>query len=210
MLERSDCALALRVLLLVGERGLEHRAVPALRTLGDVGDGHLRIPLRQTLGGGLRLRRLGGRLRRGAGPRLLADRGDLDAGQGSPEACVPLVAALGAVLADPNFRAAHVAEYLRRHVLRRGRKLAVAAAAEEQDVGVEGLALLPVQALDEEALALADDVLLPSEADDRVVLGHGSQKRGPDARGGGIVAGFGALRSVSAAPTPTFPNAEAV
>ena len=65
---------------------------------------------------------------------------------------------------------------------RGGRKLAGARAAEEQDLRVERLALLPVQPLDEEALALVDDVLLPSEADDRVVLGHGSQKRGPFAR----------------------------
>src|SRR5437879_6531449 len=60
---------------------------------------------------------------------------------------------------------------------------------------MEALALLPVQALDEEALALVDDVLFPSEADDCVVLvGHGSQKRGPCARATRILAGLGGLR----------------
>src|SRR5712691_782875 len=181
MLERTDRALAFAVLLLVCQRGLEHRTVPPLRAFGDIGDGELRVAFRQALGSDVDPRRLCRCRRRGARRGLLADRRDLDLRQRGPEARVPLVAGLRLVLADPHLRTAHVPDDLGRHVLGLRREHTAAVAAEEENLGVEGLALLAVQALDQETLALVDDVLLPSEADDRVVLllGHGSQKRGP-------------------------------
>src|SRR6266511_6170359 len=112
MLERRDRALPLCMFLLVGERRLEHRAVPALRALGHLRDGHLRVALRETFRSlVLRLHLwFGRRFFRLRGGPLAADAGDLDPGQRSAEARVPLVAGLRLVLADPHLGAALVTD----------------------------------------------------------------------------------------------------
>src|SRR5437868_1674978 len=79
-----------------------------------------------------------------------------------------LVARLRLVLADPDLVAELVAEHLRRHACVLRRKLAALLAAQEEDVRLEGLPFLPVEAVDEQVLALTDDVLLAAELDDRV------------------------------------------
>ena len=79
-----------------------------------------------------------------------------------------LVARLRLVLADPHLRPAHVTDDLRAH-RRARRQLAVALAADEEDVRLERLALLAVEPVHEQRLALVDDVLLSAEGDDRVV-----------------------------------------
>src|SRR5215468_1132874 len=48
-IQRGDRALACGVRLLVLEGRLQHRAIPGLRTLGDLRDGHLLIPVRHSL-----------------------------------------------------------------------------------------------------------------------------------------------------------------
>src|SRR5262249_26577836 len=75
---------------------------------------------------------------------------------------------LGLVLANPDLRAAFVSDDPRGHGRRRG-ELSAAVAAHEEDIGLEGVALVAVDPVDEELLSLAHDVLLSSKADDRVV-----------------------------------------
>ena len=81
-----------------------------------------------------------------------------------------LVAILGPVLADPDLLAEDVADNARRH-LRPRRERPGAVAADEQHARLEGLALVRADAVDEQPLALADDVLLPAHGDDRVAVG---------------------------------------
>jgi hypothetical protein len=77
-----------------------------------------------------------------------------------------------------------VSDDLRAHRCLR-RELAVAVAADEEDVRLERLALLAVEPVHEYRLALVDDVLLPAESDDRVVhLSHDGRNAGTRPRGG--------------------------
>src|SRR4029453_8899185 len=80
-----------------------------------------------------------------------ADRLDLDLRELGAEARLAAVAALRLVLADRDLVAQRRAADAPRH-LRLGRKLERAVAAEHEHVGVEGLALLRRQAVDEQAL----------------------------------------------------------
>src|SRR5439155_17506887 len=137
--------------------------------------------------------------------RGAADAGDLDPRQRRAETGVLLLAGLRAVLADPHLRAALVGDDLRRDG---GLRLELAALlpAEEEDVRMEGLALLLPEVVHEQLLALTDDVLLTTEADDRV-LAHRRGKRGRRAREERILAalrrlggrGRGLLAAVAAA-----------
>ena len=185
-LERGDRALALRVRLLVLERCLDVRAAPARRVLRDLGDRHVLVALRRVRGarrrfglrrGGLRLLRRS--LRRGFGLRLLRcglrrslaragpDRLDLDLRQARAEAGVLAIAGAALVLADADLVAERVADDARRH-RRRRREIGLAFAADEQDARIERLALVGLQAVDEQPLALPDAVLLAADGDDRV------------------------------------------
>src|SRR5262245_45516202 len=138
---------------LLRRRGLRLRHPPRLR----------RRPRRRR---GLRLL-LRLRLRRRA--RLLrADRLDLDLGQRGAEAGVTPVTGPLTVLADADLRPAALPDHARGHrdVLRR--KLRLAVAADEQDRRRKRLPVLGIDAIDEQALTLADAVLLPADGDDRV------------------------------------------
>jgi hypothetical protein len=76
---------------------------------------------------------------------------------------VPAVALLRLVLADPDLLAERRGNHLRRHLdARREVRLGVAAAREE-DVGMEGLAFVRRQTVNEQPVALADAVLLASQ-----------------------------------------------
>ena len=75
---------------------------------------------------------------------------------------MPAVAGLRAVLADADLLAERRADDPRRH-LRLRRELEGAVAAEHQHLRMEGLALLRRQAVDEQALAFLDAVLLTAE-----------------------------------------------
>ena len=82
---------------------------------------------------------------------------------------MPLVARrFGLYLPIRIFSPELVADDRGRHLRVFGDELGRAVAADEQDVGVEGLALVPAEAVDEEPLALVDAVLLAAECDDRV------------------------------------------
>jgi hypothetical protein len=74
---------------------------------------------------------------------------------------VTLVARAAAVLADADLRPALVCEHSCRHL-----------ALAEKHVGLEALAGLRTQAVDDERLAVADAVLLVAEPDDRVAVCH--------------------------------------
>src|SRR5262249_22896544 len=105
-----------------------------------------------------------------------ADGLDLDLRQARAKAVVPAIARAAAVLADPHLLAELVADDARRDGRRR-RELGLAVAAGEKHLRVEGLALLGLQAVDEQPLALLDAVLLAPDGDDRVA--HKRGKRGP-------------------------------
>ena len=77
------------------------------------------------------------------------------------------------VLADANLGAAALAEHARRHGHIAGRELRLTVAADEEHGGRERLAVLGVDAVDEQALALVDAVLLAADGDDRVAHGRG-------------------------------------
>src|SRR5262249_4577137 len=157
-LERVQRALPRRVLLLVGERGLQLRPAPALRVRADRRDGHRLVAFRQACRRGLDgldlgrvlglLRRRGLLLRCGG---LAGAEPDLDARGRGAEAGVALVAGAPLVLADADLRPALVRDH------GRGDLDAVVA---EQHLGRERAALVGVDAVDDERLAVADAVLL--------------------------------------------------
>src|SRR5918995_420172 len=101
------------------------------------------------------------------------DRLDLNLGQLAPEAGVAAIPRAAAVLSDPNLLALDVRQDLRRDRLALRRELGFSVAALEDDIGLERLLLVHVEAVHEQLLALADDVLLATELDDRVT-GHGN------------------------------------
>src|SRR5262249_45730891 len=112
--------------------------------------------------------RLRGRLRLLGLPRGLgADRLDLDLGEAAPEAGMAPVPGSAAVLADPDLVAEPMADDERGDRRRRG-EVGAAVAPDEQDLRREGLALVGLEAVDEQPLALADAVLLAADGDDRV------------------------------------------
>src|SRR5581483_5643032 len=164
--------------------------------LGDLRHGELLVAaghaLDVLLGGGRRGRRLLGRRGRGflrrCGLRAWGER-DLHARRGGAEAVVALVAGAALVLADADLRAALVRVHLHRD-----------GGVAEQDVRAERPALVRLQAVDDQRLALADAVLLPSETDDRVV--HRWKKRGRVPASGASVA-----TGVTSRPTPTRSSA---
>src|SRR6266545_8382591 len=118
-----------------------------------------RLLRRLGLGPGLR-RALGG---------LFADRLDLDLREAAPEAGVPPIALLGAVFPDPDLVAEDVLDDARGDLdLRLQVRLAVP--AQEEERGMERLALVGLDAVDEQPFALADAVLLATHRDDRVAL----------------------------------------
>src|SRR5581483_5137638 len=196
--EHGERALARGVRLLVRKRGLEHRAVPALRPLGHLRNGHLLVPLRHALDVLVLPRRsrsrfvLGRRsgLLRGRLRRLLrgAAERDLDARHRRTEARVALVAGPPPVLADANLRAALVRHDPRRH----------GPAVAEEDVRRERLALVGADAVDEQRLALADAVLLAADTGDGVV--HSADNAGVRPASASSVAGGSTRRR---GPTPT-------
>src|SRR6478736_5179799 len=159
--ERRERALALRVRALVLERGLDLLARPVSRSLLDVRDRQVGVILHQLRGRLFLLR--GGRLGllgRSGLLRGAADRLDLDLRELGAEAGMPAVARLGAVLADADLLAERRADHAGGH-LRLRSELERAIAAEHQHLRMEGLALLRRQAVDEQALAFLDAVLLP-------------------------------------------------
>src|SRR5579862_1191412 len=175
--ERRDCPLARLARLLGRERGLDLGLAPTGGGLRDVRDRHGTDvdPGRGRLGrrGGLLLCRfrlrlclLGLRLRRRS-LRLSADRLDLDARKAAAMAVVPLVAGALLVFPDADLLAELVADDARGDGRRR-REIGCAVAANKQDARLEGLALLHLEAVDNEPLALLDAVLLTAETDDRV------------------------------------------
>src|SRR5258708_1356343 len=195
-LQHCDRALAVRVRALVLERGLEIRAPPAGRRLGDLRDRQLVVVLRgmrrargrrcgrlYLRGGGLRgrlrLRRRLGLLRWGSLLRGAADRLDLDLRQAAAVAVVLPVARALLVLADPDLLAELMAEHAGRHGRRR-REVGRPVAADQEDARREGLALTRRELVDEQPLALSDAVLLTADGDDRVA--HRRGKRGHRAR----------------------------
>ena len=91
-------------------------------------------------------------------------------------AVVPLVPGALLVLADPDLLAELVPDDARGH-RRRRREIGRAVAADEQDARLEGLALVDLEAVDEQPLALVDAVLLTAETDDRVTA-HGVENAG--------------------------------
>src|SRR5512133_1826765 len=107
---------------------------------------------RRLPGGGLLLRG-SGRLLRGRGA-LRADRGDLDLRERAPIAGMPPVAGALAVLADADLFALHVAEDLRRDLDLR-LEVGLPVAAGEENVRVERLALVGLDPVHEQPLALA-------------------------------------------------------
>src|SRR3954451_4654233 len=131
------------------------------------------------LGRGLRRRlRLGLRLRlcrRRGLARAGADRLDLDLRQARAEAGVLAVAGALLVLADPDLLAELVADDARRDGDRR-REVGLAVAADEQHLRAERLALVGLEPVHQQPLALLDAVLLATESDDRVA--HKRGKRG--------------------------------
>src|SRR3954453_2193320 len=158
--ERRERALALRVRALVLERSLDLLGRPAAGLLVDVRDGHVGVAARQ-----LRGRLLGGRLLLLGGgglPGAATDRLDLDLRELGAEAGVPAVARLRAVLTDAYLLAERRADHARGH-LRLGRELERTIAPEHEYLRMEGLPLLRGQAVDEQALALLDAVLLSAE-----------------------------------------------
>ena len=90
---------------------------------------------------------------------LRADRRDLDLRERATVAVMATVARAPAVLADPDLLALHVAEHLGRHLEPR-LQVRLALAADEQEVRVERLALVGLDPVDEQLLALLDAVLL--------------------------------------------------
>src|SRR5581483_3018998 len=166
-LERGDRALAVRVRLLVLERGLDVRPAPRRDVLLDLGDRHVLVALRRMRGArgrGRRRFRLR-RGRRGLRLRLLLLRGllrcgllrtdglDLDPRQPAAMPVVTAVAGPLLVLPDADLLAQLVADDARGDRGRR-REVGVAVAADEQDVRIERLPLVELQAVDEEPLAL--------------------------------------------------------
>src|SRR5579871_470854 len=91
-------------------------------------------------------------------------------------AAVLFVAGAALVLADADLLAELVADDPRGHGRRR-REIGRAIPADEQDARLEGLALVHLQAVDEQPLALLDAVLLAAETDDRVAA-HNVKRRG--------------------------------
>src|SRR3954453_3358432 len=159
-LERGQRAFALAVCVLVLERRLDLLGRPVAGLLGDVLDCHVRVTARQ-LRGSLRRLLL---LRRGrAGALRRADRLDLDLRQLRAEAGVLAVAGLRPVLADPDLFAQRGADHLRGHLGAARGELELPVAAEHQHLRMEGLALLRRQAVHEQALALANAVLLAAQ-----------------------------------------------
>jgi len=102
----------------------------------------------------------GGRSRGGA--LRSADRLDLDLRQRGPEARLAAVARLRAALADADLVAADMTDDLGRH-LHTGREIAVAVAAGEEHVGLERLAFVRCEPVDEQPLPLADAILLAAD-----------------------------------------------
>src|SRR5205823_2294513 len=92
---------------------------------------------------------------------------DLHARGRGAVAVVTLVARPPPVLADPDLRPALVRDHRRRHH-----------ALAEEDVGLEALAGLGAQAVDDECLAVADAVLLVAEPDDCVTVCHSVENAG--------------------------------
>jgi hypothetical protein len=94
----------------------------------------------------------------------------LRAREARAEAVAPAVAGPLLVLADDELRAEHVLGHpggdLRAGELVAEARLTVP--ADQQHLGLEGLAFLHRQPIDEQPLALADAVLLPADLDDRV------------------------------------------
>src|SRR4029079_18389496 len=113
-----------------------------------------------------------GLLRRRGARCLLPDRLDLDLGQAAAMPVATAIARAAPVLPDDHLLAQHVGRDLRGHLraLERVAELGVALAAQHDEVGVKRLALVVRQAVDEQALALADAVLLSAEGDDRVTV----------------------------------------
>src|SRR6266545_2557625 len=125
-------------------------------------------PLLRLLSRLLRRLGLGPGLRRAPGG-LFADRLDLDLREAAPEAGVPPIALLRAVFPDPDFVAEDVLDDARGDLdLRLQVRLAVP--AQEEERGMERLALVRLDAVDEQPFALADAVLLATHRDDRVAL----------------------------------------
>src|SRR5581483_3028887 len=179
--ERRDRALARLAGLLGREGRLDLGLAPAGRGGRDVGDRHggdvdAGLLLRLSLGLGLLGLRLRGCLR-----GLPADRLDLDAGEAAAVAAVLLVAGAALVLADADLLAELVPDDARGHGGRR-REIRRAVPADEQDARLERLALVDLEAVDEQPLALLDAVLLTAEADDRVTV-HGMESAGSGPRG---------------------------
>src|SRR5262249_32931835 len=164
-LERRDRALARRVLVLVGERRVELLLRPVCRRRLDPCDGQLLVARRDARRRwGCRRSRLGVRLRRLLRSRRALRPGaerDLDARGRRAVAVVALVAGAAAVRADPDLRAALVRDHGRRD-----------RAVAEQHVGLEALAGLRAEAVDDERLTVVDAVLLVAKPDDRVTVSH--------------------------------------
>src|SRR5919204_66041 len=159
-LERRDCTLPVCVRAFVFERRLELLGPPPLRLLLDVRDRVVRVALRRRCRGLLCSGRTLGRRRLPLTPlRHRADRLDLDLRPPRAEPGVAAVPSLRAVLADPDLLAERVSDDARRH-LRLRRKRPPAVAADEEHTRLERLALLGTHAVDEQPLALADDILL--------------------------------------------------
>ena len=96
-----------------------------------------------------------------------ADGLDLDLRERGAEAGVAAVAGALLVLPDADLRALHGAEDLRLHHGARV-EIRLTVSAHEQDGGRERRAVVLVQPVHEQPLALADAVLLPGNLDDRV------------------------------------------
>src|SRR5205823_9306834 len=105
-------------------------------------------------------------------------------------AVVTLVARTPAILADPDLRAALVGDDGRRH-----------RAVAEEHVGLEALAGLRPQTIDDERLAVADAVLLVAESDDRVIGCHSVENAGVRPASRGILATRAPTRSSACNPT---------
>src|SRR5205085_1931909 len=101
---------------------------------------------------------------------------------------LPPIAALRPPLAGPHLLPAHVADHARRHGGAR-RELALAVPAHEEDSRLERLPLLRADPVHDEPFALADDVLLAADGDDRVALGlrgHSRENAGVGPRAGPV------------------------
>src|SRR6185437_3105246 len=96
-----------------------------------------------------------------------ADRLDLDLGEARAETRVLAVTGALLVLADPDLLAELVAHDARRDC-DRGREVGLAVAADEQHLRSERLALVGLEPVHQQPLALMDAVLLATESDDRV------------------------------------------